>query len=149
MINFELDKVDYNPLKDLSIISVLNRHKVDILSDDINTLIKFFNTEYRWDGMFNFDDVQSRVSKGHHLFILYYGHHAIGYVFYEPKDNGEFYLYNLYVTNQVQRPEFAPNWFVNKTINLLPTTFTKITCVCEDWHTSAHNVFKSNGFITK
>lgn len=149
MINFELDKSDYTLLKDLSIISVLNRHKLDTLSDDMNSLIEFFNTEYDWDGMFNFDDVQDRVSRGHHLFILYYDHTAIGYVFYEPKDNGELYLYNLYVTNCIERPDDSPIWFVNKSINLLPSQFTKISCVCEDWHTSAHNVFKSNGFIRK
>lgn len=149
MINFELNKSDFNVVKDLSIISVLNRHKLDTLSDDMNSLITFFNTEYNWDGMFNFDDVQDRISKGHHLFILYYGHLAIGYIFYEPKDSDELYLYNLYVTNCRERPSYAPNWFVNKSISLLPTQFTKISCVCEDWHTSAQNVFKSTGFKTQ
>lgn len=147
MINFQLNKSDYIENKDLSIISILNRHKADVLSDDIKLLINYFNKEYHWDGMFDFDDVQNRISKGHHLFILYYGHNAIGYVFYEPKENDEFYLYNLYVTNQIQRPSYAPIWFVNNTIKLLPKSFSKITCMCEDWHTAAHNVFEKNGFI--
>ena len=99
--------------------------------------------------MFDFDAVQTRVSNGHHLFILYSGYDAIGYVFYEPKENDEFYLYNLYVTNEIQRQSYAPSWFVNKTIKLLPKSFSKITCICEDWHTAAHNVFKKNGFVNK
>ena len=147
MIKFELNKSNYNENEDLSVIHISNRHKLDLLSDDVKKLIYFFNEEYSWDGMFNFDDVQMRVSKGHHLFILYYGHKAIGYIFYEPKENDEFYLYNLYVTNCYERPSYSPIWFVNNTIKLLPKSFKKITCICEDWHTSAHNVFEKNGFI--
>ena len=146
MIKFELNKSNYSEIEDLSIITVLNRYQCDLLSDDIKKLIYFFNEEYSWDDMFTFDDVQTRISKGHHLFILYYGHKAIGYVFYEPKENDEFYLYNLYVTNCYERPSFSPQWFINKSINLLPKGFLKITCVCEDWHTAAHNVFTQNGF---
>lgn len=141
MINFELNKSNYT---ELGLLSILKYN--DVLSDDIKQLIYFFNKEYKWDGMFNFDDVQNRIINGHHLFILYCGHTAIGYVFYEPKEDNEFYLYNLYVTNCVQRPSYSAAWFVDNTIKLLPNVFSKITCVCEDWHTSAHNVFKSNGF---
>jgi len=147
MIKFKLQKSDYIENYDLSIISILNRHKLDILSNDIKLLISYFNKEYDWNDMFNFDDVQTRISKGHHLFILYYGHNPIGYVFYEPKENNEFYLYNLYVTNQIKRPSYSAIWFVNNSIKLLPNTFSTITCVCEDWHTAAHNTFEKNGFI--
>lgn len=147
MIQFELNKSNYTELADLKVISVLNRYSLDTISLDVKTLIDYFNKEYRWDGMFNFDDVQTRISKGHHLFILYYGGNPIGYVFYEPKDNDEFYLYNLYVTNCIERPSYAAVWFVNKTIKLLPKSFSKINCICEDWHTAAHNTFEKNGFI--
>ena len=145
-MKFKLNISDYAEIKDLSIINVLNKQKCDILSDDIKFLIDSFNAEYKWDGMFDFNDVQNRISLGHYFFILYYGHNAIGYIFYEPKENDEFYLYNLYVTNCYERPSFSPQWFINKSINLLPKGFLKITCVCEDWHTAAHNVFTQNGF---
>ena len=147
MISFELNKSNYEEPKELSIIEISNRHKLDLLSDDVKKLIYFFNEEYNWDDMFNFNDVQTRISKGHYLFILYYGHKAIGYVFYEPKENDKFYLYNLYVTNCYERPSYSPVWFVSNTIKLLPKTFKKVLCECEDWHTTAHNIFKSNGFI--
>lgn len=142
MINFKLDIELYNEIKEFAILQY-----TEVLSDDIKKLIYFFNEEYTWDGMFAFDDVQNRINKGHYLFILYYGHNAIGYVFYEPKKNNEFHLYNLYVTNCYERPIYSPQWFVNKTIGLLPKPISKISCVCEDWHISAHNVFKTNGFI--
>jgi hypothetical protein len=144
MINFELNIELYNEIKEFSILKYN-----ELLSDDIKKLIYFFNEEYNWDGMFVFEDVQNRIDKGHHLFILYYGHKAIGYVFYEPKENNEFYLYNLYVTNCYERPNYSAQWFVNKSIGMLPTPISKITCICEDWHTAAHNVFKSNRFKTK
>lgn len=141
MINFELDGTTYNEFKELTVLEYS-----DSLSDDIKKLIYFFNEEYTWKDMFVFDDIRSRIDKGHRLFILYYGNKSIGYIFYEPKENDEFYLYNLYVTNCYERPSYSPIWFVNKTIGLLPKTFKKITCICEDWHNSAHNVFKQNGF---
>ncbi len=144
MINFELNISDYNQIEELSIL----RYN-EVLSDDIKKLIYFFNEEYKWDDMFIFDDVQTRINNGHHLFILYYGNNAIGYVFYEPKENNEFYLYNLYVTNCYKRPNYSAQWFVNKTIGMLPIPISKISCICEDWHVVAHNVFTKNGFETK
>jgi len=141
MINFELDISNYNEIKELSILKYN-----EFLSDDIKKLIYFFNQEYKWDGMFTFDDVNIRMNNGHHLFILYYGNDCIGYIFYEPKHNNEFYLYNLYVTNKTKRPNYSAQWFVNKSISLLPKPISKISCISEDWHIAAQNIFKLNGF---
>jgi len=142
MIKFELDIDNYNLIDELSILQYNN----DSLSDDIKKLITYFNLEYKWDSMFNFDDVVFRIKSGHLLFILYYGNISIGYVFFQPKNNSEFYLYNLYVTNKIKRPNYAAQWFVNKSISLLPNSTTKISCICEDWHKAAHTTFKNNGF---
>lgn len=143
MIKFELDINDYNLIKDLNVL----QYKNDLQSDDIKKLITYFNSEYTWDKMFNFNDVTDRIKNGHLLFILYYENKPIGYVFFEPITNSEFYLYNLYVTNKTHRPFYAPQWFVNRCIDLLPKSILKISCECEDWHMSAQNVFISNGFI--
>ncbi len=141
MTKFELDFSNYQKFEELSVLKYNN-----LLSDDIKKLIYFFNEEYTWGGMFTFDDVEKRINNGHHLFILYYGHRTIGYVFYEPKENNEYYLYNLYVTHCYERPSYSAQWFVNKTINSLPTPISKITCVSEEWNTAAHNVFLKNNF---
>ena len=143
MIKFELDINDYNLINELTIL----QYKDESLSDDIKRLITYFNLEYEWDGMFTFDSIRDRIERGHLLFILYYGNKSIGYIFFEPITNSEFYLYNLYVTNKIYRPSYAPQWFVNRCINLLPKPILKISCKCEDWHISAQNVFISNGFI--
>lgn len=143
MINFELNNSEYFELKELSVLKV---DDLDASLMEIQTLINYFNKEYQWDKMFNFDDVKNRIFTGHFMFILYYDNTAIGYVFYEPKENNQFYLYNLYVTNQIKRPVYSATWFVNHTIKLLPKTFSKIICVCDSWHDTAHNIFKNNGF---
>jgi hypothetical protein len=142
MIKFELNINDCTLNSDLSVLEY-NKNE---LFDDMRKLIAYFNSEYNWDGMFSFDDIKNRIDKGHLLFILYYGTESIGYVFFEPKKNNEYYLYNLYVTNKVKRPNYTAQWFVNKSINLLPKSTSKVTCLCEDWHFRAHDIFKLNGF---
>jgi hypothetical protein len=47
------------------------------------------------------------------------------YVFYEPKDNDVFYLYNLYDTNKIKRPPHSLIWSINKSIKLLPSSISK------------------------
>jgi hypothetical protein len=141
-MKFELNINDYNLIEELTIL----QYKNDLLSDDIKKLITYFNSEFKWDDMFNFNDVTNRIQNGHLLFILYYGNKAIGYIFFEPKSDTEFVLYNLYVTNKVKRPNYAAQWFINKCIKLLPNSTLKVSCMCEDWHHTAHNLFKINGF---
>jgi hypothetical protein len=146
MINFELDIDDYLEIHELNILNVSALIESDNISNDIKSLINFFNDEYKWDNMFNFDDVKLRLNDGHYMFILYYDVNPIGYVFYEPKADNVFYLYNLYVTNKIKRPAYSPMWFVNKSIKLLPPSVSKIICVSEEWHIAAQNIFKSNNF---
>ena len=146
MINFELDIDDYLEIHELNILNVSALIESDNISNDIKSLINFFNDEYKWDNMFNFDDVKLRLNNGHYMFVLYYDVNPIGYVFYEPIAENVFYLYNLYVTNKIKRPTYSPIWFVNKSIKLLPSSVSKIVCVSEEWHTAAQNVFKSNNF---
>jgi hypothetical protein len=146
MINFELNIDDYLEIYELNILNVSALIESDNISNDIKSLINFFNDEYIWNNMFTFDDVKARICNGQYMFILYYDVNPIGYVFYEPKDNNVFYLYNLYVTNKIKRPMYSPIWFVNKSIKLLPSSVSKIICVSDEWNTAAHNVFKSNNF---
>jgi hypothetical protein len=146
MINFELDTADYLEIYELNILNVSSLITSENISNDIKSLINFFNDEYTWDNMFTFDDVKCRLADGHYMFILYYDVNPIGYMFYEPKANNVFYLYNLYVTNKIKRPKYSPIWFVNKSIKLLPSSVSKVICVSDKWNTAAQNVFKSNNF---
>jgi len=146
MFKYNLNKSDFNEIKEFDIVHISNLDELKTTSNDIKKLIKYFNSEYHWDEMFTYVDVLNRLTNGHHLFILYYDSNPIGYVFFEPKKFDEFFLYNLYVTNKLKRPNYAPIWFVNKSISLIPASVKTIYCYCEEWNTAAHNIFEKNGF---
>ncbi len=150
MIHFELNKVNYNKLKEniygLRIESVLD---ILLYKEEIQNLINYFNQEYVWDDMFDFEKVKERISKDQSMYILYFKNQPIGYVFMEPiKEEKKVYLYNLYVTNVVERPDLSPVWFVNNTMKMEfeRDWCEKITCYCDDWNVSAQTVFIRNGF---
>jgi hypothetical protein len=146
MKKFELDINNFEEQPELHIIHLYNKTFLKSYTDTIELLIRYFNQEYKWDGMFNIDDVFNRINNGDNLFILYLNRNAIGYVWFKEMDKTTCYLYNLYVTNIVKRPEYSPIWFVNKACSHMLKYYKKIQCECEDWHSSAQNTFISNGF---
>jgi len=151
MVKFYLDRKDFNEFdSDIFGLRIQELNDAFLLtmseSSDIDTLISYFNSEYKWDNMFEYEDVINRIDSNHILFILYYINEPIGYVFFEPKAKGEYYLYNLYVTKIIKRPENTPEWFVSKVISALPSDCKKITCYCEEWHKAAQNIFIKNNF---
>ena len=115
--------------------------------DSMQKLISYFNQEYKWDEMFTMPDVLDRISNGHKLFTLSYNNESIGYVWFKKINKSTCYLYNLYVTNIIHRPNYSPVWFIHTTCSEMLKYYKKIECDCEDWHNHAHNVFISNGFI--
>jgi hypothetical protein len=151
MYKFELDyKLHKNlnlEISGLELIDLSDKELVLIYKKDLEFLIDSFNKRFIWDDMFNFEDVIGRIKNGIILFMLYYESKPIGYVFYESKQDGEYYLYNLFVKKSLDRPKLSPVWFVNKTISMLPNDCKKITCYCEEWHKSAQNVFLQNNFV--
>lgn len=154
MINFELENPHlkeikyFNKIENLSIkkIESNNLFELNTFILDMKKLIYFFNQEYKWDKMFTIDDVYTRINAGDNLFILYFNKVSIGYIWFKKINNEISFLYNLYVTNIIKRPNESPKWFVNKTCSEILECYKKIICECEDWHKSAHNVFRYNGF---
>lgn len=146
MINFELNKNNFIEEVELNYIHLYNINFLQSYSDTIELLIRYFNDEYNWDKMFTINDVYDRIKNGDNLFILFLNRKAIGYVWFKEINKDICYLYNLYVTNIIKRPDYSPNWFVNKTCAHMLKYYKKIQCECEEWHTSAQNVFIKNGF---
>jgi hypothetical protein len=145
MKSFELNKFEFKE-EDLYIIHLYKKPFLKSYNDDMELLIKYFNEEYKWDNMFKIEDVYDRIENNENLFILYLNRNVIGYVWFKEIDKNICYLYNLYVTNIVQRPDYSPRWFVNKTCCHMIQYYKKIKCECEDWNNAAHNIFKLNGF---
>jgi hypothetical protein len=148
MKKYQLNKENFIKEKNLHIerFEFDNIIAFECYKPHIQFLIDSFNTEYKWDDMFDINDAENRIVEGHILFILYYDSKEIGYVWFKEIDKNICYLYNLYVTNILYRPEYSPIWFINETSSVMLKYYKKIQCECEDWNTSAQNVFTSNGF---
>lgn len=146
MKKFELDINNFEEQPELYIMHLYNKRFLKSYTDTMELLIRYFNQEYKWDGMFNIKDVYDRINNGDNLFILYFNRNTIGYVWFKEIDKNTCNLYNLYVTNVVKRPDYSPIWFVNKACSYMLKYYKKIQCECEDWHSSAQNIFISNGF---
>jgi len=130
---------------DLSYVLV---EDLDTLEKNINsmkTLIDYFNTEYKWDGMFNIDEVKNRIISGLTLFMLYYDKQPIGYIWFKEIDKNTSYLYNLYVTNTIKRPNYSPLWFVNKTVFYILQYYKTITIETHEWNVAAIKIFYKSG----
>jgi len=75
MVKFYLDRKDFNESEDDVFglrIQELNDAFLMTMSEssDIDTLISCFNSEYKWDNMFEYEDVINRIDSNHILFIL-------------------------------------------------------------------------------
>jgi len=156
MIYYELNRKDYKKLdlkmEGLSIKQISGFIHLLPLIEDIEKLINYFNQEYKWDDMFNIEDVKERIYKNHLFYLLYLDKNPIGYFFIEPAiDNRSAYLYNLYVTNVTTRPDLSPVWFVNNSLKMIFARgiFEEIECKCEIWNKSAQEVFIKNNFSEK
>jgi hypothetical protein len=109
-------------------------------------LIGYFNKEYKWDGMFDIEEVKNRIVTGHTLFILYYDAQPIGYVWFKELDDTTCFGYNLYVTKQIDRPANAPKWFYNKVSGTMLEKYDTIKVEIEDWNKVVFGLVESIGY---
>jgi hypothetical protein len=112
----------------------------------IISLIDYFNKEYKWDGMFDIEEVKNRIVTGHTLFILYYDVQPIGYVWFKELDDTTCFGYNLYVTKQIDRPINAPKWFYNKVSGIMLEKYDNIKVEIEDWNKIVFDLVESIGY---
>ena len=119
---------------------------LEYYTPNIKTLINYFNEEYKWDDMFDINDVENRIKIGHILFILYYDKQPIGYVWFKKLNENTCFGYNLYVTKKIARPKDAPKWFYNQvSFNMLMQYYT-IEVEIEDWNKVVFDLVESIGY---
>jgi hypothetical protein len=145
MKKYQLNKKDFVKEKELNYIFV---DKLSLPSNkkSIELAIKYFNQQYRWDNMFTISDVEKRIETGHKLFLLFYGEDVIGYIFYKEIETLTCFAYNLYVTKIIQRPDYAAEWFYNRTSNHMLQLYDNIICEAEEWNSRTHEIFLKSGF---
>ena len=73
--------------EDLSYVLVENLDTIEKNINSMKTLIDYFNTEYKWDEMFNISDVYNRINDGHYVFIFYYKEQPVGYRWFKKLNN--------------------------------------------------------------
>lgn len=112
----------------------------------MQTLIDYFNSEYKWDEMFSIDDVIKRLDDGHILFILFSKSNPLGYTFFKEIDSNTTFLYNFYVTKVLNRSKELPIKFTNVVCKEMFEKYDYIELECEEWNTAAQKVFESNYF---
>jgi hypothetical protein len=142
---FKLNKEDFIEEKELKYI-LIDTTSLSPNKESIELAINYFNQQYSWDGMFTISDVEERIRNKHKLFLLFYGEDIIGYIFYKEIDDSSCLAYNLYVTKIVQRPNYAAEWFYNKTSGYMLNLYNTILCEAEEWNDRVHYIFFKSGF---
>ena len=135
--------------KDTFIKEELTIHHVTNIStyiSDIQTLIDFFNLEYKWDGMFDIDECKNRITSGQYLFLLKLNDTPIGYVWFKKLTSDTCFGYNLYVTKQTPRPKYAPTWFYRKVSGIMLEKYNSIHVEIEDWNDVVFELVESIGY---
>ena len=145
---YQLNKKDYIKEKELHIerLELDNIIALEYFTPNIEFLIDSFNKEYRWDGMFDINEVEHRIKSGHILFMLYYDNEPIGYVWFKELNETTCFGYNLYVTKQIERPKDSPKWFYNKVSGVMLEKYNTINVEIEDWNEIVFDLVESVGY---
>jgi hypothetical protein len=145
---YKLDKKDYISKKQLHIerLELDNILSMEYFKFDILTLINYFNEEYKWDGMFDINEVENRIKNNHVLFILYYDKQPIGYVWFKEIDSKTTFGYNLYVTKKIGRPSDSAEWFYNEVSGIMLNEYDSIKVEIEDWNNVVFKLVENIGY---
>ena len=145
---YQLNKKNYILEKQLHIerLELDNIIALDYFKPDIETLINYFNEEYKWDNMFTIKDVEDRINNGHTIFILYYDKQPIGYVWFKEINLETTFGYNLYVTKKINRPVNSAHWFYNKVSGIMLEKYNSIKVEIEDWNKVVFELVKNIGY---
>lgn len=145
---YQLSRNEYIKEKQLTIerLEFENIIAFEYYEPQIISLINYFNIEYKWDGMFDIEEVKNRIVLGHILFILYYDSQPIGYVWFKELDDTTCFGYNLYVTKQIDRPSNTAKWFYNKVSAAMLDKHHTIKVEIEDWNNVVFDLVESIGY---
>lgn len=130
-------------IQELKIENIVNLGDYEKYKSSMQILIDYFNSEFKWDGMFTLNDIRNRIIDGHELNILFYNTKEIGYVWTKRIDNQTCFAYNLYVTKIIERPKESPICLLSFVYNNCLKVYKKIEMEIEDWNIAAYRVVLS------
>jgi hypothetical protein len=144
MITFKLDNENFNYLGvEYNIIKIDNTN-FEYYKHHIIKSINNFNLEINWNGMFNLDEVNHRLSNGMNMYIGILNNSPFGHVWFKEYKDGK-YLYNLFVKNKTNIKEYTGKEFVSDIINRFETQYP-IYADVDDWNEKSIRLFKTLGF---
>lgn len=149
MKHFELNISDFKPIGNYSIEKVSKNNWNSEYRNDIKKLINLFNTEYKWDGMFDINSVDARMNSNETVFILYYNNISVGYVFFKELDNDNVYAYNSYVTKKENRTDDAYMILMSRSCEEMFKKYKTIISDVDDWHKRVIEIITKIGYVPK
>lgn len=140
MINFILRQENLNDrvLSDnLNIVEETNERIIE-------NCIEFFNSEIKWDGMFDLNEAKSRINKGDKFFVGYQNGIIFGYCWLTKLDINHHKIYNVFSRSTKQPRTYGATDMLYYVIK----NYTKGDVIAEvdEWNTKSINVFMKLGF---
>jgi ribosomal protein S18 acetylase RimI-like enzyme len=122
----------------------------DLSDCDIETTIDNFNSLYRWDGMFNQEDVVERLENGHRFFIFYQEDLVVGHCWVDPVSMSEnnIYIYNIFVDKRYHDKSVSDSTVYLSILSskLFSEGYVTIHSDIDDWHKKSQSFFEKLGF---
>ena len=122
--------------KDVDILEI-NKHNYFKYESLIQKCIDLFNSEHKWDEMWDIIDAELRLEKGEIMYIFIPNNTPLGYVWFDKN-----YLYNAFMHSSREE---------GSTVNFLGACCHKnkekgIRLFTDDWNIRAQKVWKKLGF---
>ncbi len=137
-------------LNEENLIHVENRYALikeifDVTDCDIQTTIDNFNSLYRWDEMFDEEEVGRRLENGHRFFIFYQEDLVVGHCWVNPTN---IYVYNVFVDKRYHDKTISDSTVYISILSdkLFSEGYEKIHAEVDDWHKKSQSFFERLGF---
>jgi hypothetical protein len=144
MLDYILHKNSLAITSDIIPLLVINLDTIDANIPIINQCIGLFNSQLKWDGMFNITEARRRVAGGD---TMYVGIDSEVYSYLWVNSNPNYYfIYNVFSNNIRNNPNYTGK---NLLYSVIKSYLLDKDCKCEidEWNVPSINLFKKLGFI--
>lgn len=140
MIKFELEEENLieREIPDYVFISQIKNELI------ITNCIEFFNSEVKWDGMFDINEAKRRIDLGDRFFVGYQNGMIFGYSWLTRIEPKHYKIYNVF-SRKTEQPR---TYGATDMLYLVIKGYTKgiVTAEVDEWNEKSINVFNKLGF---
>jgi hypothetical protein len=117
---------------------------------DIQTTINNFNSLYKWDKMFDAEEVKRRFEENHRFFIFYHKDLVVGHCWVDPNQltPNNIYVYNVFVDKTKHDKDVCDStvYFSKLATMLFSEGYKVIHADVDDWHKKSQSFCQRLGF---